>query len=149
MSFYLGKKSRSNLVGVHPDMILVVAEAIHITPVDFTVGEGKRTAEQQAINIENGVSWTMNSRHIPREPVDSLYEGEELSHAVDLWALANGSVTWAWPPYHQIAKAMKLAAERLGFPIVWGGDWSGKKADGPHFELDRKFYKVKPLRATS
>jgi peptidoglycan L-alanyl-D-glutamate endopeptidase CwlK len=34
---------------------------------------------------------------------------------------------------------MKAAAKELGVSIVWGGDWRTFK-DGPHFELDRKFY---------
>lgn len=40
MSFKLGKRSLSNLEGVHPDLVKVVHRAIEITTVDFTVIEG-------------------------------------------------------------------------------------------------------------
>jgi peptidoglycan L-alanyl-D-glutamate endopeptidase CwlK len=69
----------------------------------------------------------MNSRHLT-------------GHAVDLVAYVGSEVRWDWPLYHKIADAMKRAANSLGVPIVWGGDWRTFK-DGPHFELDRKVYK--------
>ena len=39
MSFKLGKRSLSNLKGVHPDLVKVVKRAIELTEVDFTVIE--------------------------------------------------------------------------------------------------------------
>ena len=48
MSFKLGKRSLSNLEGVHPDLVKVVNRAIELTQVDFTVIEGLRTKERQA-----------------------------------------------------------------------------------------------------
>jgi peptidoglycan L-alanyl-D-glutamate endopeptidase CwlK len=51
----------------------------------------------------------------------------------------NGEIRWDWPLYHPMADAMKKAANELNVKIVWGGDWRNFK-DGPHFELDRKFY---------
>ena len=124
--FKLGKKSIERLQGVHPDLVRVVERAIDLTPVDFTVLEGLRSPERQQTLVASGASQTLNSRHIT-------------GHAVDLGAWVDNQVDWSWPLYHQIANAMKAAATELGIPIVWGGDWKTFK-DGPHFELDRRYY---------
>lgn len=123
--YKLGYRSLSRLVGVHPDLVKVVDHAITISEIDFVVLEGMRTPERQKKLVESGASWTMNSRHIT-------------GHAVDLGAWVDDRVDWSWPLYAKIAAAMKNAAKDLDIPIVWGGDW--KQKDGPHFELDRKFY---------
>ncbi len=124
--FKLGKRSIERLQGVHPDLVRVVERAIDLTPVDFTVLEGLRSPERQQTLVASGASQTLNSRHIT-------------GHAVDLGAWVDNQVDWSWPLYAKIANAMKAAAKELGVAIVWGGDWRTFK-DGPHFELDRKFY---------
>jgi peptidoglycan L-alanyl-D-glutamate endopeptidase CwlK len=124
--FKLGKRSIERLQGVHPDLVRVVERAIDLTPVDFTVLEGLRSPERQQTLVASGASQTLNSRHIT-------------GHAVDLGAWVDNQVDWSWPLYAKIANAMKAAANELGVAIVWGGDWRTFK-DGPHFELDRRFY---------
>lgn len=124
--FKLGKRSIERLQGVHPDLVKVVERAIEMSPVDFTVLEGLRSPERQQTLVASGASQTLNSRHIT-------------GHAVDLGAWVDNQVDWSWPLYHKIANAMKAAANELGVVIVWGGDWKTFK-DGPHFELDRKYY---------
>ena len=124
--FKLGKRSIERLQGVHPDLVKVVERAIDLSPVDFTVLEGLRSPERQQTLVASGASQTLNSRHIT-------------GHAVDLGAWVDNQVDWSWPLYHKIANAMKAAANELGVSIVWGGDWRTFK-DGPHFELDRRYY---------
>lgn len=126
MTFKLGKRSLQRLEGVHPDLVKVVQLAIEISDIDFTVLEGVRTKARQSQLVAAGASQTMNSRHIT-------------GHAVDLGAMVGGEVRWDWPLYKQVATAMKVAAQQLNIPIVWGGDWKTLK-DGPHFELHRRFY---------
>jgi len=121
MSFILGKRSLKRLEGVHPDLVRVVKRAITLTAVDFTVLEGLRTLARQRKLVAAGASKTMNSRHLT-------------GHAVDLGAYVDRRVRWDWPLYHQIAGAMKRAAESESVPIEWGGDWRTFK-DGPHFQL--------------
>lgn len=126
MSFRLSARSRTRLAGVHPALVAVVERAIVATPVDFMVTEGLRTAERQAALVKAGASQTARSRHLT-------------GHAVDVAALVEGQVRWDWPLYARIAQAFKAAAEELGVPIVWGGDWRTLR-DGPHFELDRRAF---------
>ena len=124
--FKLGKRSIERLQGVKTDLVRVVERAIELSTVDFTVLEGLRSPERQQTLVASGASQTLNSRHIT-------------GHAVDLGAWVDNQVDWSWPLYAKIANAMKAAAKELGVAIVWGGDWRTFK-DGPHFELDRKFY---------
>ncbi|ATN93359.1 endolysin [Marinobacter phage PS3] len=126
MPFKLGSRSLSRLAGLHDDLVSVVERAIRITKVDFTVLEGQRTKSRQKELFESGASSTMNSRHLT-------------GHAVDLGAWVTGGVRWDWPLYHKIADAMKQAADELGVPIEWGGDWESFP-DGPHFQLPWKEY---------
>lgn len=127
MGFKLGKRSLSNLEGVHPDLVKVVKRAIELTEVDFTVIEGLRTKERQAQLLKEKKTTTMNSRHLT-------------GHAVDLaaWVIPEGSdkgtVSWDWKHYYIIEKAMKQAATELKIPIEWGGDWKTFK-DAPHWQL--------------
>lgn len=126
MTYILGKKSKSRLVGVHPDLVKVVSRAIELTDVDFIVLEGVRTAARQAELVKSGASQTLKSRHLT-------------GHAMDLGASVGGHIRWDWPLYHKIAAAVKAAAEELQVPIEWGGDWKTFK-DGPHYQLPWKKY---------
>jgi peptidoglycan L-alanyl-D-glutamate endopeptidase CwlK len=135
----LPDKYLKKLKGVHPDLCRVVYRASAMTNtlppgVSFGISEGVRTEAQQAINIERGVSWTMKSRHIPSSNECNL------ACAVDLFVLIEGTVSWAWPLYHDLAALMKAAADFENVPIEWGGDWKGKRKDGPHFQLPKDKY---------
>jgi peptidoglycan L-alanyl-D-glutamate endopeptidase CwlK len=128
MNFKLGAQSEKNLIGVHPDLVLVVREAIKITDIDFKVIEGCRTLERQVQLVKIGASQTMNSRHLT-------------GHAVDLAALYGGKVAWDWPLYYVLGDCVKEAARRVSIPIEWGGDWKLFK-DGPHWQLPWREYPI-------
>lgn len=132
MGYHLSERSKTRLIGVHPDLVKVVERAIEISSVDFAVLEGVRSLERQKVLLAAGASKTMNSRH--------LIGKDGFSHAVDLGAWVDGQVNWSWPLYHRIADAMKIAANELKIPIEWGGDWKTFK-DGPHFQLPERTYK--------
>ena len=158
MSFVLGRVSRANLKGVHPDLAATVARAITLGDQDFRVHAGLRTVAEQKAMVARGVSWTMDSRH--------LVQPDGFGHAVDLVPLIGGRLAWDWPGCRRIAWAMARAAEDHGVALRWGGVWDrpladyarslaaieaenrfyvarrramGKRAaiDGPHFELIR------------
>ncbi|AYG60014.1 M15 family metallopeptidase [Rhizobium jaguaris] len=134
MAYSLSARSNSRLFGVHPDLVRLVRRAIQITEVDFTVLEGVRDIGRQKDMVASGASTTMNSRHLRAE--------NGYGHAVDLAPVVNGSVSWDWPLYHKIAKAMKQAAKELRIAIEWGGDWKTFK-DGPHWQLPWEQYSSK------
>lgn len=121
MGFKLGKKSLSNLKGVHPDLVKVVKRAIELTECDFTITEGLRTKERQAQLLKEKKTTTSNSRHLT-------------GHAVDLAAWVDGTVSWNWDHYYKIAEAVKQAAKELHISIEWGGEWKSFP-DAPHWQL--------------
>jgi len=124
MSYKLGIRSAQSLSGVHPDLVAVVEAAIKITEVDFSVIEGIRALERQKQLLKEGKSTTLNSRHITGHAVDMV------PYPVDWEDLDR---------FEDMAEAMKVSAEELGIPVVWGGDWKNFY-DAPHFELDREEY---------
>lgn len=154
--YHLGKSSRSELVGVHPDLIRVVVRAIKITEQDFTVFDGIRSEQDQRALFKRGASqkdgYTRIGKHQPQE--------DGLGHAVDLVPWINGRPVWDWDAIYLIADAMVTTARELNVPLRWGGCWkhindlagspenwvaayvkrkraAGKRAfnDGPHWEL--------------
>ena len=125
MTYRLGRKSQQKLQGVHPDLVAVVERAIEISSQDFSVLEGLRSIEQQRKNVANGVSKTMNSRHLT-------------GHAVDLvpYPLPKGEWKRSW--WDEIAYAMHTSADELGVDLVSGHrDWGW---DSPHFQLSWERY---------
>lgn len=120
------QRSLNSLRGVHPDLRRVIDRALQDSPLDFVVIEGLRTKERQKELVASGASRTMNSRHLT-------------GHAVDLLPIGPNGPAFDWPLYDQLGPAVKLAADKEGVSLVWGGDWKSFR-DGPHFELDRNRY---------
>ncbi len=121
MTYVLSQKSLDKLKGVDERLVNVVKRAITYTTVDFSVGEGVRTLERQKELLVLKTTQTLKSKHL-------------IGHAVDLYALKDGVVSWDKALYPEIAKAMKQAAEELSVNIRWGGEFKSFY-DGPHFEL--------------
>lgn len=122
----LSTRSMERLNGVHADLVRVVRRAAELSPLEFVVTEGLRTAQRQRELVAQGKSQTSNSRHLT-------------GHAVDLAVIIGGKADWTFSNYEKLAATMREAAQELGVAIVWGGAWKTLK-DGPHFELDRKVY---------
>lgn len=125
MSYRFSQRSYRNLAGVRPELIAVATRALVLTPVDFVVTEGLRSEARQRELVRIGASQTLRSRHIT-------------GHAIDIAAWHDGAVRWDWPLYERISSAFKEAAESLGVPLEWGGDWRSLK-DGPHYQLPWDF----------
>jgi len=137
--YHLSKRSRKELVGVHPILAFAVTEAIKRTKQDFMVLDGVRHDNEQAKLVARGVSKTMNSFH--------LY-----GLAADLVAWVEGKPSWEEKYYAEIARAMKEVIKEHDLDIEWGYDkWNW---DLPHWQITklngldarrvydvRKFYK--------
>ena len=107
------KKSKEKMKGVHPDLVKVLELAITYTKQDFSITEGVRTKQQQAIYVQTGKSQTMNSKH--------LVQRDGYSHAVDVVPFP---VSWDLEKFYVIADAIEKAAEQLNVKIRWGGAWT-------------------------
>ena len=133
----LNMTSLSRLRGVHPDLVRVVlrcADDWKDKDTGFIVTQGVRTLEEQKLLVKKGASRTMRSRH--------LKAPNGYAHAVDLAVVLKDAVTWHWPMYDRLAKAMKAAAKAEKVPIEWGGGWTTFK-DGPHYQLPVSKYPAK------
>lgn len=131
--YSLGSASHNHLSQAKQPLVWVVERAIEITEIDFSVVDCRRTIEEQRQNIVDGVSWTMDSRHLP-DP-DGI---DDLVWAADIYPWyrdATDHVEWL---YRKIAKAMFQAAIEFHVDIEWGGFW--KKPDNPHWQLSIRRY---------
>ncbi len=117
---------------MHPDLIRVIIRALEISTIDFTVLEGVRSLDRQKVLYKQGATKTMRSRHLSGHAVD-------LAPLIDIDGDGKLDVSWHWPHYHTLAKAVKEAAEIEGVSLEWGGDWTSFK-DGPHWQLPWKGY---------
>ena len=111
MAYKLSTRSQGNLIGVDPELTLVVFLAIKYTKIDFGVIEGVRTKERQRALVESGASQTMKSKHL---------EGR----AVDLMAYVGSRGCWELNVYDDIADAMKRAAIEINVAVRWGAAWT-------------------------
>ena len=133
--FEFGARSKQHISEGKPDLQRWVMRTIELSEVDISAVDCRRTIEEQRENIEKGVSWTMDSRHLP-DPDDNL------AYAIDLYPYHNGKTDHSEWLYRKIAKAGFQAAIELGIDIRWGGNW--KRPDKPHWQLSRSKYPKNP-----
>jgi len=137
--FSLGTSSRNNIKDVEPQLILIVEEALKVSPIDFGVPSdgGKRTAERQNEmyldpNIETNCDGYNNiSNH-------------QTGNAFDVFAYVNGMASWDKVHLAIVAGVILATAENLynsghiDVKIRWGGTFGSSSFDGwdmPHFEV--------------
>mgnify|MGYP003661522805 CR=1 FL=1 len=125
-SFKFGSSSKSKLSTCEPDLIAVMELAIQNSMYDFGITEGVRPLARQKVLFNDGLSRTLNSRH--------LANNNGKSEACDIVIYVNGSTTWDIKYYRRVAQDIFSAAIELGVQIEWGGLW-GSFVDGPHFQL--------------
>ncbi len=134
MSWAYSSRSLDRLNSCHPDLILLMTEALAdpACPSDISILEGYRDEQKQNELKASGasqLSWP-NSYH-NRFP----------SMAVDV-APYVGGISWDWQYYYPLAAHIKAVWARLqqagkvsaGHRLEWGGDWTSFK-DGPHWQL--------------
>lgn len=118
-------ESLTNLEGVDPRLVEICNLALQV--MDFKVVDGRRTIEEQRINVVRGKSWTLDSKHL-----DGL--------AVDL---APWPICWAdTEMFCVLAGVIRAVAYTKGVRIRWGGDWNRNNStkdernrDYGHFEI--------------
>ena len=158
MSWKLSRRSKNELLHVHPDLCQFVDCLLAESPVDFGVHDGLREKAEQKELVRIGASRTMKSRH--------LIGKDGYGHAVDLVPYINGKLRWEWEPIYELAEAARRVSLEIEVPIRWGGVWDRRLGnleagfmeeevqdyvarrkkrfpkrkvfiDGPHFELPR------------
>ena len=110
-----GRKSQSRLARVHPKLTRIMEELVK--DYDITIIYGARTVEEQRQLVAEGLSKTMDSKHIPRE--------DGYAYAVDV---APYPIDWEYKePYYYMWGRIEEIAKRRGVKLRWGGDWDMDK----------------------
>jgi len=126
-----GVTSNKRLEGVHPELRKLARTVVAY--IDCSVIYGKRTQEEQKQLVEEELSKTMNSLHLPQ------WTG--YAHAIDL---APYPIDWNDRERFVYMQGMiRGIAQQLNIKVRSGIDWDSDGTikdhsffDGPHFELD-------------
>ncbi|MBS5037147.1 MAG: M15 family metallopeptidase [Fusobacterium sp.] len=132
--FKFSKKSLKKLEGLHPNLQNFFMELIKISPYDFSIAQGIRTAEEQNKLYQQGRTtpgkivtncdgYKIKSNHQTKD--------DGLGHAGDIAVLVNNKITWEEKYYKEVAMTARILMQK--YNVEWGGDWKNFK-DLPHFE---------------
>lgn len=134
--FKFSKKSIAQLDTVDPRLKELALRVIAISPIDFTIVQGRRTVAQSAQNIAAGTSFLKDpskSKHVTGE-------------AFDFAPYVNGKIDWDdREKFWTIAQLFMAEAKKMGISIRLGADWNFSGSykdevqrgtfDGGHVEL--------------
>lgn len=130
MSYYFGKRSKSNLEKADIQLVQICYEVIK--HIDFTVIESHRSIERQKKLFDegksqiDGITQKGKHNHLPSKAIDIIpykkghnpFDGSEKSELM----------------FYRLYREFYRASKKLGIEINWGGFWSFK--DYPHIELE-------------
>ncbi len=133
-------RSKNNLKGVHPDLIMVVAYALAISEQDFFVNEGVRTLQRQQELYAQG----RTTAGAIVTNVDGINKKSNHQVKADGYGFAVDVYYCGWsnkdsnsdPRWEKLFKAIKTASINLGIPVTMGAYW--KMGDLPHCELGER-----------
>lgn len=136
-----GAVSRANLAECHRDLQRVMNEVVKHW--DCTVLDGKRSIAEQKKNVANGVSKTMDSRHLPQE--DGTSWAADVAPYPVRWNDPSAKVRAAYERECLFFGGFVLGiATSMGIDLRYGGDWDSDKDladqtfnDLVHFEKRR------------
>lgn len=116
--FKFGLSSQKEMQGVDRRLVQVAHRALELTTQDFVFFDGLRTLKEQQALVAQGMSKTMQSKHL---------EGL----AMDLVPYHNGGARWDWNLIYPVVHAVDQAATEQGVAhlITWGGAWDRKLSD--------------------
>ena len=114
MEFNFGKTSTANLQTVHPDLEIIVEDALDTGIMDFSIIEGHRPKGQQNryyILGKSKVKWP-DGKH-----------NKKPSEAVDAAPYIKGKVSWNKSHCCVLAGIILACAAKRGTKLRWGGNW--------------------------
>lgn len=122
-----GNASNKKLATCHDELVLVMGEALKMTPaaIDITIVHGFRDKATQ-----NGIDPRFTTKRWPASYHNATDEDDEpLSDAIDFApyiTLRNGKKGIPWTDvklFSYVAGIIQAAASKLGIAITWGGDF--------------------------
>ena len=125
--YKLSKRSLDTMVGVNPDLVKVIKEAITNSPFDFMITQGVRTAKYQnelyqqgrtvrGLKVTNADGYTRKSNH--QMKIDGF------GYAIDFVILNGKTLDWdTESKYEAVARHILETGHKLGIALEWGGNW--------------------------
>lgn len=130
MNIKYGNSSLINLSkGLDPRLVHIALELQKEEVIcDAGVFETKRSLERQKSLVDQGLSQTLDSKHIPDE--------NEIVRAMDIVAYVNGEFVWDREYQDNIVEALRRVIAHLGYEgvIKLGADYKSFY-DGYHVEI--------------
>ena len=135
--YNLSKRSLNTMVGVNPDLVKVIKEAIATSPFDFMITQGVRSAKYQnelyqqgrtvrGLKVTNADGYIKKSNH--QMKIDGF------GYAIDFVILNGKALDWdTESKYEAVAKHILETGHKLGIILEWGGNWKFK--DYPHIQI--------------
>nr|DAM65662.1 MAG TPA: L alanyl D glutamate peptidase endolysin [Caudoviricetes sp.]DAQ44275.1 MAG TPA: L alanyl D glutamate peptidase endolysin [Caudoviricetes sp.] len=139
--YTLSETSLKMLKGVHPNLVNFMTELIKISPWNFKITAGVRTAEEQnrlyqkgrsapGAKVTNVDGYKLKSNH------QIKFDG--LGYATDIGVIVNGEYKGTWKDFHYYQDIYNVAKEKgllEKYGIEWGGNcWKSFK-DAPHWQI--------------
>lgn len=148
--YTLSETSLKMLKGVHPNLVNFMTELIKISPWNFKITAGVRTAEEQnrlyqkgrsapGAKVTNVDGYKLKSNH------QIKFDG--LGYATDIGVIVNGEYKGTWKDFHYYQDIYNVAKEKgllEKYGIEWGGNCWRTFKDAPHWQIkgaDRVAYK--------
>lgn len=114
MNYNFGKTSRANRATIHPDLQIVMDDALATGIMDFSIIEGYRDKAKQNryyMLEKSKVKWPDGKHNkIP-------------SDAVDAAPYINGKISWNKSHCCVLAGIILACAAKRGIKLRWGGNW--------------------------
>ena len=136
--FRFGKRSKENLDSCHTDLQLIAIEALKVSQVDFTIIEGKRTAERQQMLYDTGKSKVNPKSYTPEVLITKgkhiVNEFREVSFAFDFIASVPGKPKLAFDLTHLMYLVGVFTA--VGERLYQEGHISHKIRSGANWDRD-------------
>lgn len=139
--YQFSKMSLEKFKGVHPNLINFMKELISISPWDFKILVGMRTAQEQHQLYEQGrtkvgaIVTKCDGYHL-KSNHQLKFDG--LGYAVDIGVLVNGVYKGNPEDFHYYQDIYNIAKEKGlldKYGIEWGGNcWKSFK-DAPHWQI--------------
>ena len=139
--YTLSETSLKMLKGVHPNLVNFMTELIKISPWNFKITAGVRTAEEQnrlyqkgrtapGAKVTNVDGYKLKSNH------QIKFDG--LGYATDIGVIVNGEYKGTWKDFHfyqDIYNTANKAGLLEKYGIEWGGNCWRTFKDAPHWQI--------------
>lgn len=139
--YTLTETSLKMLKGVHPNLVNFMTELIKISPWNFKITAGVRTAEEQnrlyqkgrsapGAKVTNVDGYKLKSNH------QIKFDG--LGYATDIGVIVNGEYKGTWKDFHYYQDIYNVAKEKgllEKYGIEWGGNCWRTFKDAPHWQI--------------